>query len=52
MDLNLIPKEKMTTASIEAMECKNNKLEALIKTNLKSFKQNLDRDCGVGLSLD
>ncbi|WP_162165552.1 Fic/DOC family protein [Campylobacter fetus] len=51
LDLNLIPKEKMITASIEAMECKNTKLEALIKTNLKSFKQNLDRDYGIGLSL-
>ena len=47
MDLNLIPKEKLITASIEAMECKNAKLEALIKANLKSFKQNLTKEQGI-----
>ncbi|HDX6256470.1 TPA: Fic family protein [Campylobacter fetus subsp. venerealis] len=51
LDLNLIPKEKIITASIEAMECKNTKLEALIKTNLKSFKQNLEKENALGLSL-
>ncbi|CUU91009.1 cell filamentation protein [Campylobacter hyointestinalis subsp. hyointestinalis] len=51
LDLNLIPKEKIITASIEAMECKNTKLEAIIKTNLKSFKQNLEKENTLGLSL-
>ncbi|PZT47426.1 cell filamentation protein Fic [Helicobacter valdiviensis] len=42
LDLNLISKEQTIKASIEAMECHNQRLEILIKKNLKSFRQNLD----------
>ncbi|WP_291950022.1 Fic family protein [Campylobacter sp.] len=51
LDLNLIPKDKMIKASIEAMQCHNEKLETLIKTNLKSFRQNLNKEQNQGLSL-
>lgn len=51
LDLNLIPKKKIIEASIEAMECRNGKLEAVIKTNLKSFRQNLDLEQNKGISL-
>lgn len=51
LDLNLIPKKKMIEASIEAMECCNGKLEAVIKINLKSFRQNLDLEQNKGISL-
>ena len=50
LDLNLISKENMIMACIEASQLKPWRLEALIKTNLKSLKQNLDRDCRVNLS--
>ncbi|EMG6610411.1 Fic family protein [Campylobacter jejuni] len=51
LDLNLISKEKMIEASIEAMECRNGKLEAVIKSNLKNFRQNLDLEQNKGISL-
>ncbi|EMY4608396.1 Fic family protein [Campylobacter jejuni] len=51
LDLNLVPKEKMIKASIEAMECRNEKLEVVIKSNLKSFRQNLDLEQNKGISL-
>ncbi|CUU90372.1 cell filamentation protein [Campylobacter hyointestinalis subsp. hyointestinalis] len=51
LDLNLIPKEKMIEASIKASQLKPAMLEALIKTNLKSFKQNLEKENALGLSL-
>ncbi|MBK3501123.1 Fic/DOC family protein [Campylobacter fetus] len=51
LDLNLIPKDKMIMASVEASQLKLGKLEALIKTNLKSFKQNLEKENTLGLSL-
>ncbi|EKT0455069.1 cell filamentation protein Fic, partial [Campylobacter jejuni] len=44
-------KEKMIEASIETMECRNGKLEAVIKSNLKSFRQNLDLEQNKGISL-
>ena len=47
MDLNLIPKDKMLIASVEASQIKPAKLEALIKANLKSFKQNLAKEQGI-----
>ncbi len=50
LDINLISKENMIMACIEASQLKPWRLEALIKTNLKSLKQNLDRDCRVNLS--
>ena len=46
-DLNLIPKDKMLIASVEASQIKPAKLEALIKVNLKSFKQNLVKEQGI-----
>ncbi|HBD8927165.1 TPA: Fic family protein [Campylobacter jejuni] len=51
LDLNLISKEKMIEASIEAMGGRNGKLEAVIKTNLKNFRQNLDLEQNKGMSL-
>ncbi|EAL8059704.1 cell filamentation protein Fic [Campylobacter jejuni] len=51
LDLNLISKEKMIEASIEAMKCRNGKLEAVIKSNLKNFRQNLDLEQNKGISL-
>lgn len=50
LDLNLIPKDKMITASIDASNLKLGKLEALIKANLKSFRQNLDLPQNQGFS--
>lgn len=47
MDLNLISNEKMLIASVEASQIKPAKLEALIKANLKSFKQNLAKEQGI-----
>ena len=47
MDLNLIPKDKILIASVEAYQIKPAKLEALIKANLKSFKQNLAKEQGI-----
>ncbi|HEF9780053.1 TPA: Fic family protein [Campylobacter coli] len=51
LDLNLIPKDKMIMASVEASQLKLGKLEAIIKTNLKSFRQNLDLEQNKGMSL-
>lgn len=51
LDLNLIPKDKMIMASVEASQLKLGKLEAIIKTNLKSFRQNLDLEQNKGISL-
>ncbi|EAI9929507.1 cell filamentation protein Fic [Campylobacter jejuni] len=51
LDLNLVTKEKMIEASVEASQLKLGKLEAIIKTNLKSFRQNLDLEQSKGLSL-
>ncbi|EPT9702146.1 Fic/DOC family protein, partial [Campylobacter coli] len=48
---NLIPKDKMIMASVEASQLKLGKLEAIIKTNLKSFRQNLDLEQNKGISL-
>lgn len=50
LDLNLIPRDKMIAASIDASNLKLGKLEALIKANLKSFKQNLDLPQNQGFS--
>ncbi|GKH61388.1 Fic/DOC family protein [Campylobacter ureolyticus] len=44
LDLALIPKETMIKASVQASKLKPQLLEAAIKTNLKSFKQNLSRN--------
>ncbi|MEH0379330.1 Fic family protein [Campylobacter coli] len=51
LDLNLIPKDKTIMASVEASQLKLGKLEAIIKTNLKSFRQNLDLEQNKGISL-
>ncbi|HAA1513402.1 cell filamentation protein Fic [Campylobacter coli] len=51
LDLNLISKHKMIMASVEASQLKLGKLEAIIKTNLKSFRQNLDLEQNKGMSL-
>lgn len=51
LDLNLTPKDKMIIACVEASQLKLGKLETLIKTNLKSFRQNLDKEQNQGLSL-
>ncbi|EKE4890685.1 Fic family protein [Campylobacter coli] len=51
LDLNLIPKDKTIMASVEASQLKLGKLEAIIKTNLKSFRQNLDLEQNKGMSL-
>ncbi len=51
LDLNLIPKDKMIMASVEASQLKLGKLEAIIKTNLKSFRQNLDLEQNKGWKL-
>ncbi|EFH3528113.1 hypothetical protein HHY75_001554 [Campylobacter coli] len=48
---DLIPKDKMIMASVEASQLKLGKLEAIIKTNLKSFRQNLDLEQNKGISL-
>ncbi|EGJ6821554.1 Fic family protein, partial [Campylobacter coli] len=42
LDLNLISKHKMIHACVEASQLKPGRLEALIKDNLKNFRQNLD----------
>lgn len=44
LDLRLIDKDKMIDASIKAMDCDYKKLQTLIKVNLKSFKQNLEKE--------
>lgn len=51
LDLNLVSKEKMIEASVKASQSKLGKLEAVIKTNLKSFRQNLDLEQNKGMSL-
>ncbi|EAI5963697.1 cell filamentation protein Fic [Campylobacter coli] len=51
LDLNLIPKDKTIMASVEASQLKLGKLEAIIKTNLKNFRQNLDLEQNKGMSL-
>ncbi|EOJ2492202.1 Fic/DOC family protein [Campylobacter jejuni] len=51
LDLNLIPKDKMIMASVEASQLKLGKLEAVIKSNLKNFRQNLDLEQNKGISL-
>ncbi|EAI1210753.1 cell filamentation protein Fic [Campylobacter coli] len=51
LDLNLISKHKMIHACVEASQLKLGKLEAIIKTNLKSFRQNLDLEQNKGISL-
>ncbi|ENY8287828.1 hypothetical protein ACF10F_001741 [Campylobacter coli] len=51
LDLNLIPKDKMIMASVEASQLKPGRLEALIKDNLKNFRQNLDLEQNKGISL-
>lgn len=51
LDLNLIQKDKMIIACIEASQLKLGKLETLIKTNLKSFRQNLDLEQNKGMLL-
>ncbi|ECU4910655.1 cell filamentation protein Fic [Campylobacter coli] len=51
LDLNLIPKDKMIMASVEASQLKPGRLEALIKDNLKNFRQNLDLEQNKGMSL-
>lgn len=51
LDLNLISKHKMIHACVEASQLKPGRLEALIKTNLKSFRQNLDLEQNKGISL-
>ncbi|MBZ7980342.1 Fic family protein [Campylobacter sp. RM12640] len=49
LDLRLIDKDKMIDASIKAMDCDYKKLETLIKVNLKSFKQNLEKEQSQGI---
>ncbi|EOD9071274.1 Fic/DOC family protein [Campylobacter coli] len=51
LDLNLISKHKMIHACVEASQLKPGRLEALIKDNLKSFRQNLDLEQNKGISL-
>ncbi|MBZ7987959.1 Fic/DOC family protein [Campylobacter canadensis] len=50
LDLRLIDKDKMIDASIKAMDCDYKKLQTLIKVNLKSFKQNLEKEQSQGIS--
>ncbi|EHP2224669.1 Fic family protein [Campylobacter coli] len=51
LDLNLISKHKMIHACVEASQLKPGRLEALIKDNLKNFRQNLDLEQNKGMSL-
>ncbi|HEF5171464.1 TPA: Fic/DOC family protein [Campylobacter jejuni] len=51
LDLNLISKHKMIHACVEASQLKPRRLEALIKDNLKNFRQNLDLEQNKGMSL-
>ncbi|ECR3199335.1 Fic family protein [Campylobacter coli] len=51
LDLNLISKHKMIHACVEASQLKPGRLEALIKDNLKNFRQNLDLEQNKGISL-
>ncbi|HHS6678195.1 TPA: Fic/DOC family protein [Campylobacter jejuni] len=51
LDLNLISKHKMIHACAEASQLKPGRLEALIKDNLKNFRQNLDLEQNKGISL-
>ena len=51
LDLDLITKERMRAACIDAMSGKNTKLETLIKSNLRGFRQNLDLEQSRGLRL-
>lgn len=48
LDLNNVPKEKMTVASIDGMELNNAKLEAIIKSNLKPVKD-LKKQKGISI---
>ncbi|EPV9174423.1 Fic/DOC family protein, partial [Campylobacter coli] len=50
LDLNLISKHKMIHACVEASQLKPGRLEALIKDNLKNFRQNLDLEQNKGMS--
>ena len=43
MDLNIIPKDKIINASAEAINGNLSELEAIIKENLESFKENLTK---------
>ncbi|EIN6725307.1 Fic family protein [Campylobacter coli] len=51
LDLNLISKHKMIHACVEASQLKPGRLEALIKDNLKNFRQNLDLEQNKGMLL-
>ena len=51
LDLDLITKERMRAACIDAMSGKNTKLETLIKSNLRGFRQYLDLEQSRGLRL-
>ena len=51
LDLSLTDKERMRAASIDAMDGNNAKLEALIRSNLRGFRQNLDLEQSRGLEL-
>jgi fic family protein len=52
LDLSLTDKERMRAACIDAMSGKNAKLEALIRSNLRGFRQNLDLEQSRGLRLE
>ena len=52
LDLDLVNKERMRAACIDAMSGKNAKLEALIRSNLRGFRQNLDLEQSRGLILE
>ncbi len=51
LDLGLIPKDKTVAAFVDCMNGRNGKMEALIKSNLKSFKQNQELNSNRGLFL-
>lgn len=51
LDLGVIQKDKLIAAFIDGMSGHNGKLEALIKSNLKSFKQNQELINNRGLFL-
>lgn len=52
LDLGLIKPDRMIAASIDAMIGKNTKLETLIRSNLREFRQNLDLEQSRGLRLE
>ncbi|EAC1916473.1 hypothetical protein FBG83_08260 [Campylobacter coli] len=49
--LAILKKYKMIHACVEASQLKPGRLEALIKDNLKNFRQNLDLEQNKGMSL-